>query len=64
MRLASWNEFWVNADESEKQKQKQNRKKTLKGLSKINSNFNWLAFFLAFVSLDKKLCGGGKAVKL
>lgn len=52
----------MNADESEKQKL--NRKKTLKRLSKINSDFNWLAFFLGFVSLDKELCGGGKAVKL
>lgn len=46
-----------------KQKNK-NKKKTLKRPSKINSDFNWLAFFLAFVSLDKELCGGGKAMKL
>lgn len=44
-----------------KQKKK---KKTLKRPSKITNDFNWLAVFLAFVSLDKELCGGGKAMKL
>lgn len=45
-------------------KQTKNKKKTLKRPSKIESDFNCLAFFLAFVSLDKELCGSGKAVKL
>lgn len=43
---------------------KEKKEKNLKRPSKINSDFSGLAFFLVFVSLDKELCGGRKAMKL